>query len=320
MPRTELFLDIFRGRVTSPLALPHPEIQSIFAADVLAALASARIVRKVFHGVPLDKLDVEFKKDETPKTIADVQGDYAIYRAIRRLRPQDEMLLEETGYHEGLLDLHPVVSTTVRHYADSLDGSRPFIEGKPWSTVGVCAIEKGGDYLTGVIVHPFRQHMGIAVRGMGAYLIPLNARLLPTGEPQALHVSKKDSLVGGTVSIDSLFPTKNRKMREMKHALIAELEEMGVTSYDMIGSNIAYQLDVAMGRSILGFTDAIGGPWDWRAGQPMVIEGEGVMFDILTCDRPNDNSVAVIYGNKNVVEQVLPIANRIYQGFEGFNK
>ena len=320
MVQTEL-LGIFEGYGDFFLVPPHPEIQSIFNADVSAALASARIVRKVFFGVPLNKLQIEYKEDETPKTIADTEGDAAILKALRKLRPHDNLLLEETGYHQGLPNLHPVTSTTVRHYADSLDGSRPFIEGKPWSTVGVGATQENGDYLTGVIVHPYRQSMGVAVRGLGAYLIPLNGRLLPTAgfKAQRLYVSQKDSLTGGTVSIDSLFPIKNKEMRVMKHNLMMELENMGVTSYDMVGSNIAYQLDVAMGRSILGFTDAVGGPWDWRVGEALINEAGGVMLDVLTGKKPTDLSEALVYGNKTVVDQVLPHAHWIYRSFRGFN-
>src|SRR3989344_6970415 len=206
MAKAELSLEIFKSEATNELVLPHPEIAEIFAADVQAALASARIVRKVFNGVPLEKLHIEYREDETPKTIADTEGDVAIYNAIRKLRPHDEMLLEESGYHKALPDLHPLRRSKVRHYADSLDGSRPMVEGKPWSTIGVGAVEEDGEYLIGIIVHPYRQRMGVAVRGMGAYLVPLNGRMLPTGETTRLHVSTKDSLAGGTVSIDSLFP------------------------------------------------------------------------------------------------------------------
>lgn len=319
MAKTEAYLEIFKGSLDQAKALPHPEIAQIFMADVLAALASARIVRKVFYGVPLNKLQVEYKEDETPKTIADIEGDFAIYKAIRRLRPYDEMLLEETGYHKGLPDLHPTIGSKVRHYADSLDGSRPFVEGKPWSTVGVGAVDENGDYLTGVIVHPFRQQMAVAIRELGAYLIPLNARLLPAGEPQRLQVSNKDSLTGGTVGIDSLFPVKNPYMREMKHKLMAYLEAIDISSYDMIGSNIAYQLDVAQGKSVLGFTDAVGGPWDWRIGQAIICEAGGIMMDVVRLQTPNDFSQALIYGNKALVNRVLPEASKIYNPFMGFN-
>lgn len=317
MASPDLYLELYNY---PPSELPHPEIAQIFTADVLAALASARIVRRYFNDVPQERLHVEYKGDETPKTIADTEGDYAIYERIRKLRPFDNMLLEESAYHKGLTDLHPVHPTTIRHYADSLDGSRPFIEKKPWSTVGVMSTEEGGDYLTGVIVHPFRQCMAVAVRGLGAYLIPLNARMLPTGEqPQPIHVSTKETLAGGTVSIDSLFPIKNKPMREMKHSLMKDLEDMGITSYDMVGSNIAYQLDVALGRSILGFTDAMGGPWDWRVGEALVTEAGGLMLDIQTGEKPTDQSQAVVYGNEAVVNSAYMIAQFRYQEFEGFN-
>ncbi len=162
--------------------------------------------------------------------------------------------------------------------------------------------------------------MGVAVRGMGAYLIPLNGRLLPNGDIQELHISTKGDLIGGTVCIDSLFPTKNQSMRRMKHELMSQLEDMGVTSYDMVGSNIAYQLDVARGGAIAGFTDAVGGPWDWRVGEALITEAGGIMLDVLTGEKPKDGVEALVYGNKNIIDQILPVANRIYQGFQGFNK
>lgn len=94
---------------------------------------------------------------------------------------------------------------------------------------------------------------------------------------------------------------------------------MGITSYDMVGSNIAYQLDVALGRSILGFTDAMGGPWDWRVGEALVTEAGGIMLDIQTGAEPTDKSQAVVYGNEAVVNSAYMRAQLWYQKFEGFN-
>lgn len=321
MASPDLALEIFReGLNTKPL--PHPEIAQIFTADVQAALASARIVRRYFNDIPLEKLHVEYKEDETPKTIADTEGDYAIYEAIRSLRPYDNMLLEETGYHKGLTELHPAIPTFVRHYADSLDGSRPHIEKKPWSVVGVSSIdEETGEYLTGAIVHPYRQQLAVAIRGMGAYIIPLDSELLPNGQPEKLHVSNKNSLAGATISIDSLFPAKHPLMRRMKHSLMMRLEDMGVTSWDMIGSNIAYQLDVAGGKSIAGITDAVGGPWDWRSGKPLIVEAGGIMLDGQTGGVPGDKSELLVYGPKEIVDQIIPVTMATYspKPFGGFN-
>ena len=321
MAKQELSLEIFGGDYTQS-ELPHPEIAQIFAADVQAALNSARIVRRYFNDIPLEKLRVEYKKDETPKSIADTEGDFAIYEAIRSFRPYDNMLLEETGYHKGLTNLHPTIPTFVRHYADSLDGSRPFTEKKPWSVVGVSSIdEENGEYLASAIVHPYRQQLAVAIRGMGAYLIPLDADLLPNGQPERMYVSKKDSLAGATISIDSLFPTKHPVMRRMKHSLMMQLEDLGVTSWDMVGSNIAYQMDVAAGKSIAGITDAVGGPWDWRAGQPLVVEADGTMLDGQTGKEPHDKSELLVYGPKAIVDQIIPVSMSIYspKPFSGFN-
>lgn len=313
-------LEAFRGEVISADRFPHPEIAGIFSADIIAALRSARIVRRMFYGIPLERLKIEYKPDETPKTIADTEGDVAILQTIRRVRPNDDLILEESGYHKALARLHPTNSSKVRHYADSLDGSRPFVEKKPWSTVGVGAVESEGNYLTGVIVHPFRQELAVAVRGLGSHIVSLDTKLHWNGKPRDLHVNNKTFLAGATVCIDSLFTAANAAR---KHQFMTELETAAtsqgkVLSYDMTGSNIAYQLDIACGKSLLGFTDCIGGPWDWRIGQPLVKEAGGIMLDAVTGKEPTDVSAAVLYGNSSLVMQVLPIAQRVYAGYTGF--
>lgn len=205
-------------------------------------------------------------------------------------------------------------------WADSLDGTRPFTEKKPESTIGVCVYDEADKYLAGAIVHPGRMQMAYAVRGFGSYLVGLDDDFEVSGKSERIAVSTK-SMSGGTVSIDSLFtPFNSQKKLLLMSALhsLATNEGKFTVSYDMLGSNIAYQFDVARGVSVLGVTDAVGGPWDWRVGNALVTEAGGVMLDGVTGGRPTNESQLLIYGSQLVVDQVLPLTQKIYAGYTGF--
>lgn len=306
---------------------PHPEIPMLTAVGISAALLSGRIIRDFFNGITpghLASLQIEWKEDATPRTKADVEGDLIIVETIRNLRPYDDIYIEESGYHKGVVDLHLGRNTGVIWDADSLDGTRPFVEGKPESTVGVGARDEKGNYLLGVIVHPFRKKLGIAIRGEGAYIVDLNEDLDIIGMPQRIKVNDRTSFAGQTVAVDSLYTPANaqRKTQLLQAIQARAFMDGGVVSHDEVGSNIAYELEVARGATILGITDAIPadkGTWDWRPGEALIREAGGIMVDPTTGRRPRNSSEVVIYGNPKIVKQILPEARAAYSGYEGFD-
>lgn len=305
--------------------LTKPEIARLTKIAIDAALSSANIVHRAFHGIPLEDLQIEWKKDATPKTIADVEGDLAIVRIIRKARPQDDIRIEESGFHKGVVEVNKDTGSFFVWEGDSLDGTRPFVEKKPESTVGVVCLEREGNYVGAAIVHPGRKQLAFTMRGMGAFignLEKVNGEFHPVGKMRKLEVSPKTSFNGATVCVDSLFTTANSAR---KHAFMLGLEELSkkdgriTLSYDMTGSNIAYELEVARGGSLLGITDAKGGNWDWRVGQAFIEEAGGAMIDPTTGKKPTEDSEVVIYGNPEIVALALPIAGQVYEGYTGFN-
>lgn len=302
--------------------LPQKELETLTGIAVEAATRSGKIVYDIFRGVPLEKLQVEYKSDATPRTIADIEGDHAIVSVIRQSRPQDEIMIEESGYHKGLDKAGDLTKSHYRWYADSLDGTRPFTENKPESTVGVMVCDENGDYISASIVHPSRRRLIYAARGQGAFVQELDENFNRVGEAKRLKVSGKESFVGATVSVDSLFTKSNRIQ---KHNAMMGIEDISkddkgntTVSYDMLGSNIEYQADVARGASLFGLTDAVGGPWDWRVGEAIITEAGGIMIDPLTGKKPTDESQIVIYGNPAIVRQSLPTIQQHYAGYTGF--
>lgn len=301
---------------------PRNELLMLRDTAVEAALVSAKIAMQIFEGRPLEESKFEWKLDDTPKTRADVEGDFRIVEIIRDKFPQDDIIIEESGHHKGL-SLHQEKAKRTWH-GDSLDGSRPFVEGKPEFTVGVQVEDEKGNYLAAAIVHPGRRQLIYAIRGFGTYMIDLNEKLQPNSEPIKIEVSQKPTLKGGTICVDSLFTVANHGK---KHAAQTAFENMAVDeqgkitlSYDMTGSNIAYQADVARGASLIGLTDCVGGIWDLKVGEAIISEAGGIMVDAQTGQKPTNETVVAIYGNKTLILQLQPQIAAIYEGYQGFSK
>lgn len=323
MASPDLALEIFREDLNNRI-FPHPEIADLTNVGIKAAIESARILRDFFYGSASEDLGIEWKEDATPRTKADVLGDVVIVRTIRTERKQDDINIEESGYHKGLVTLEGDKNAGVIWDADSLDGTRPFVEGKPESAVGVGARDRRGRNLLGVIVHPFRRQLAVAVRGLGAYLIPLSEELEVDGDPVKMQVSKKTSFAGATIAIDSLYTPANWERKPMLLKAIQRMafSDRGIVSHDELGSNIAYELEVARGAALLGITDAIPadkGTWDWNPGKTIIMEAGGIMIDPTTNRQPRSNAEVVIYGNRQIVKRIQPYAGLTYAGYKGFD-
>lgn len=298
--------------------LPHPEIIPITEAGIRAAVRSAQVVREVSEG-KLDDLKIEIKSDMTLRTIADLAGDFVIVQTIQTERPYDDISIEESGFHKGVVIINRQRDARVQYNADSLDGTRSFAEGKPWPVCAVGARNRRY-YLFGAIVHPFRQKLAFAMRGMGAYVVSLDDNFEVADEPQKMTVSNKTSFAGATIAVDSYKGPANYKR---KYQLLEAIDEMafmdgGLTSMDAVGSNIAYQLDVALGITDLGLSDFIPadiGTWDWSAGEPLILESDGEMLDAVTGRRPTRRTQVVLYGNHHLVRLALPHAQIAYNGY-----
>lgn len=183
----------------------------------------------------------------------------------------------------------------------------------------------------GVIAHPLRNRLMFAMRGLGTYIVELDKGLKIVGSPERVYMSQKTSFAGATIAVDSLYTTANE---ERKRMLLAALRrraflDKGVFSQDETGSNIAYQFEVARGKTLLGITDAIPadkGRWDWSIGRACIIEAKGAMVDPTTGLPPTSTAEVVIYGNPAIVALALPDAEfcyslhrGVYQGFDTYD-
>jgi histidinol-phosphatase len=103
---------------------------------------------------------VEKKADRSPVTVADREAEAKIIATIRAELPEDAILTEESGVHEG--------NPRRRWIIDPLDGTRGFTRGGMfWGPL--VAFELDGEVVAGAMVMPAMDLVYWAGRGFGAH-------------------------------------------------------------------------------------------------------------------------------------------------------
>jgi histidinol-phosphatase len=105
-------------------------------------------------------LNVEWKKDQSPVTIADREAEALLRTRLLAAFPKDGFLGEESGSAPG--------SSGFRWIIDPIDGTRNFVRSIPvWGTL--VALEYRGEQIAGVAEAPALKLTYRALRGDGAY-------------------------------------------------------------------------------------------------------------------------------------------------------
>ena len=124
------------------------------AIDV--AQRAAKVALGYFEG----SLQVEWKGDLSPVTIADRETENVLRTTLAEAFPHDGFLGEEYGDTPG--------SSGFRWIIDPIDGTRSFVRGIPlWATL--LGLEYRDEQIAGVAVVPGLGHVYRALRGDGAY-------------------------------------------------------------------------------------------------------------------------------------------------------
>jgi histidinol phosphatase-like enzyme (inositol monophosphatase family) len=194
-------------------------------------------------------MDVEVKRDGSPVTIADREGELEARRWIEQHFPGDGILGEEFGDTRA--------DATRRWIVDPIDGTKAFVRGVPlWGTLVACC--EGDQVLAGAACYPAVNELVAAAPGEGCWW---------NGSRAA--VSNVDTLAQAT-----LLTTDNRFIgRDHRAAAWRTLaSNVGVTR--TWGDCYGYLL-VATGRAEI-MVDDIVNPWDAAALQPIIEEAGGV--------------------------------------------
>ena len=135
-----------------------------------AALAAGELIARHYaRGV-----EVEFKPDATPVTIADREAEDTIRRLLARAFPDHAILGEERG-RSGTSEFLWLV--------DPLDGTKSFVRGTPFFSTQI-ALMHAGELVLGVSHAPLYGETMWARRGGGAFLDGKPVRVADTHELQ----------------------------------------------------------------------------------------------------------------------------------------
>lgn len=105
-------------------------------------------------------LNVEWKHDESPVTVADREAEHLLRTTLIEAFPEDALLGEEHGEKPG--------SSGYRWIIDPIDGTRNFVRGIPiWGTL--VGLEYRGEPIAGIIDAPALGQTYRALRGDGAW-------------------------------------------------------------------------------------------------------------------------------------------------------
>ncbi len=142
-------------------------------------------------------VEVEYKQDKSPVTIADLNADRLIAAELAELAPGVPVLSEEDAAN------HPAeerMDWTTYWLVDPLDGTRGFLRKNDFFTVNVALIENHRPVL-GVVFAPAMDQLYYAARGEGAFrqdagapAQPIHVRESTRDEPviavSRMHVNK----------------------------------------------------------------------------------------------------------------------------------
>jgi histidinol-phosphatase len=228
------------------------------------------------------KVEVEWKADESPVTIADKKGEEMIRAAVKRYFPGDGFLGEEYGDEPS--------TTGFRWVIDPIDGTRSFVRKIPiWGTL--VGLEYHGEQIAGVTYAPMLGDLWRALRGDGAYL-----------NDKPIHVSDIGEMSKGLFCYSSISWFRKAGREKVFHDLVAASERQR-------GFGDFYGFVLVAQGSCEVMVDHGVSPWDVAAVKPIIEEAGGKFTDWAGTDTIHRKDVLATNGKLHPL--ALQILNQV---------
>lgn len=186
-------------------------------------------------------------------TRADKAVEDLVVRYFRQRFPEHGILAEEGSLHEG---------KEYRWIIDPLDGTTNFAHGVPLFAISI-GLERRGELVAGVVLHPPMGEMFMAERGRGAFL-------QRGGTRQRLHVSDVTSVDKSVVATGLPYDVVEKGTNVLQIGrLCRKAREVRI-----LGAAALHLAYVAAGR-LEAFWEQNLNPWDIAAGALLVQEAGG---------------------------------------------
>lgn len=248
------------------------------------ALEIAEIAAETARGFFRNNLNIEFKDDESPVTVADQTVETAVRKLIGERYPDDGIFGEEHGFEGADQDNLWVV--------DPIDGTRSFISGFPLFGFLLAHLHKGKSQL-GIISMPMLEEVFCGVTGQGATLNgkPINTSHVTELKDAMLYVNEGDKIFNERPDVFAHLMKSGQTRRFSydcyPHALLAAGHIDAVVDYDLKPYDF-----LALGPVIEG---AGGILTDWQGNKPQ-LEYEGPVVAAATLEL-HEELLAVLNGS-----------------------
>ena len=240
---------------------------NFLAAAIQAAVEAGKAVLDVYN----TDIHVDYKKDQSPLTLADKQAHDII---SDRLKPFDIPLLSEEG--------KTIPYATRRQWktlwiVDPLDGTKEFVKRNGEFTVNI-ALVTGGIPILGVVFAPVREVLYFALQGIGAYKIDRQDAVAALCDRLSRGGLNDDGLTGQGTALPRERPrdmpytivgSRSHSTEALEAFVAQKRSEFGTIEFIPAGSSLKLCL-VAEGRADIYPRLAPTMEWDTAAGHAVV--------------------------------------------------
>lgn len=280
-----------------------PMNSNLYYLKLLFRLAdnADKIALKYFNSV---NLAIEYKKDQSPVSIADKAIEQSVRKIVSQRCPQLSVYGEEFGEEKNTANLRLII--------DPIDGTRNFISGIPIFAT-LLAIEAQGEIIAGLVSAPALATRWWATKGNGAW-----GENKATKQKRQIFVSQQKNLKKAQAFYASIAGNEMPKTTQTNSPLTPLLKKRGINnSFQKNLLNLLTQtarqrgvgdfyqhMLVAQGSGEFAI-DPIVSPWD-IAPIKIIIEEAGGKFTSLN----NKNSIyegSAVSSNGLLHEEVLEI-------------
>ena len=252
----------------------NPDWRTRYELAIEAAQRAGRLAHEYFD----NNVQVEWKDDRSPVTIADRKAEATLRETLLARFPQDGFLGEESGDTPG--------NSGYRWIIDPIDGTRNFVRGIPiWATL--VGLEYKHEQIAGVCYLPAMGQVYRALRGDGAYR-----------DERRIHVSRVSNFADASLFYSSVSWFVKAGCEDAFHDFVRRAQRTRG-----FGDFYGFVL-VAQGSGDLMMEHGVH-TWDLGALKPIVEEAGGRMTDWNgndTIERPD-----VLASNGILHDQALEI-------------
>ena len=259
----------------------HLEQEKTYAIE--AARAAGEVIRTVYQ----TQYRVDYKRNDSPVTIADRDANQKIHAILTEAFPDDGWLSEET------IDSPARLSRQRVWVVDPLDGTKEFIDKVPEFAVSIGLVEAGAPIL-GVIYNPALDELFWSIRGQGAWCVKQGQAA------QRLQVTTTAKLADATV-LSSRSETKRGEWKPFVSLFHAR--PAGGMAYKLI--------TVAQGEADATFTLVPKNEWDLCAGALLLEEAGGKITNLrgktVIFNQPTTLLQGLVASNMHLYPQLMSL-------------